>query len=54
MRQGVYWLNECSASISSKEEWVNYDIPQPPALVALIEQHQLVQGKPCAVCGCEL
>lgn len=30
------------------------DIQQPSALLALIEQHQLMQGKPCAVCRCEL
>jgi hypothetical protein len=29
-------------------------ISQPPDLAALIEQHQLVQEKPCADCGCEL
>ncbi len=29
-------------------------ISQLPDLAALIEQHQLVQGKPCAACGCEL
>jgi hypothetical protein len=33
---------------------MNKKISQPPDLAALIEQHQLVQGKPCAGCGCEL
>src|SRR6266849_262912 len=33
---------------------MNSDTSQLPALAALIEQHQLVQGKPYAACGCEL
>jgi hypothetical protein len=34
----------------AKEERMKKNIPQPPDLAALIEQHQLVQGTPCPAC----